>query len=280
MNVTERLDRYWHTTSWDTSAWLAMRPAETNRWTRLEKLPFLPSENWRTRVHHTGTPTWSFCVTSVEQLYQQRPLLSKVELLRVYHNRDATEKSSWKSKTNRGQTGRELWSQSQRKSFHLEFVWRRYKRPHRITKLIVMLCASRNAQSIFQVIWRMEYVNQCLSTWVQKSRRNQRKLENFTRRTKEHPFLVENKSLVIPWKILTFCKCRTNNKRNLNMIFRLAYKKCLRKVPYLQHNVPFNNFYLLHNVTVSRIMKKKKNTKLDLLRKSDKTENQSNKLGP
>ena len=65
------------------------------------------------------------------------------------------------------------------------------------------------------------------------------------------------------------------------MIFRFAYRKCLRKVPYLQHNVPFNNFYLLHNVTVSRIMKKKnKNTKLDLLRKSDKTENQSNKLGP
>lgn len=196
--------------------------------------------------------------------FQNRVSFRKItcyfELLRVYHNRDATEKSSWKSKTNRGQTGRELWSQSQRKSFHLEFVWRRHKRPHRITKLIVMLYASRNAQSIFQVIWRMECVNQCLSTWVQKSRRNQRKLENFTRRTKEHPFLVENKSLVIPWKILTFCKCRTNNKRNLNMIFRLAYKKCLRKVPYLQHNVPFNNFYLLHNVTVSRIMKKKKKT--------------------
>lgn len=186
-----------------------------------------------------------------------RKITCYFELLRVYRNRNGTEKPSWKSKTNRGQTGRELWSQSQRKSFHLEFVWRRHKRPHRITKLIVMLYASRNAQSIFQVIWRMECVNQCLSTWVQKSRRNQRKLENFTRRTKEHPFLVENKSLVIPWKILTFCKCRTNNKRNLNMIFRLAYKKCLRKVPYLQHNVPFNNFYLLHNVTVSRIMKKK-----------------------
>ena len=221
-------------------------------------------------------------VHSFQNWVSFRKIICYFELLRVYHNRDATEKSSWKSKTNRGQTGRELWSQSQRKSFHLEFVWRRHKRPHRITKLIVMLYASRNAQSIFQVIWRMECVNQCLSTWVQKSRRNQRKLENFTRRTKEHPFLVENKSLVIPWKILTFCKCRTNNKRNLNMIFRLAYKKCLRKVPYLQHNVPFNNFYLLHNVTVSRIIKKKqkKSTKLDLLRKSDKTENQSNKLGP
>lgn len=64
------------------------------------------------------------------------------------------------------------------------------------------------------------------------------------------------------------------------MIFRFACRKCLRKVPYLQHNVPFNNFYLLHNVTESGIMKKKKTTKLDLLRKSDKTENLSDTLGP
>ena len=87
-----------------------------------------------------------------------RKITCYFELLRVYRNRNGTEKPSWKSKTNRGQTGRELWSQSQRKSFHLEFVWRRHKRPHRITKLIVMLYASRNAQSIFQVIWRMECV--------------------------------------------------------------------------------------------------------------------------
>lgn len=60
------------------------------------------------------------------------------------------------------------------------------------------------------------------------------------------------------------------------MIFRFAY----RKAEYLQHNVPFNNFYLLPNVTESGIMKKKKTTKLDLLRKSDKTENLSDTLGP
>ena len=76
-----------------------------------------------------------------------RKITCDFELLRVYRNRNGTEKPSWKSKTNRGQTGRELCSQSQRKSFYLEFVWRRHKRPHRITKLIVMLYASRNAQS-------------------------------------------------------------------------------------------------------------------------------------
>lgn len=113
--------------------------------------------------------------------FQNRVSFRKItcyfELIRVYRNRNGTEKPSWKSKTNRGQTGWELCSQSQRKSFYLEFLWRRHKRPHRITKLLVMLYDSRNAQSIFQVIWRMKCVNQCLSTRVQKSWRTKEKLK-------------------------------------------------------------------------------------------------------